>query len=133
MSSHPIIFFDGVCNLCNAVVDLVIKRDKARRFRYASLQSERGIELCRQYGYSTDRFETILLVEGEFVTDRSTAALRIAKLLGWPYRFLFAFIILPRIVRDPLYMVISGKRYAWFGKSESCRIPTPEEKALFLD
>lgn len=126
-----VILFDGVCNLCNASVNFIIDRDKKDHFRFAPLQSEIARELT---GSGTSEApESILLVEKGKIYRRSTAALRIARRLSGAWPLLYAFIIVPSPLRDLVYNVVAGNRYRWFGKQDSCRIPTPELKKKFLD
>lgn len=88
--------------------------------------------MCRKHGYSTDELESIILQEGESISDRSTAILRIAKELGGFYSLLYVFMVIPKGIRDLVYEFIARNRYRWFGKKDSCRVPTPEERSLFL-
>ncbi|NCT17074.1 MAG: thiol-disulfide oxidoreductase [Flavobacteriaceae bacterium CG_4_8_14_3_um_filter_34_10] len=131
--TKKIVLFDGVCNLCNYSVTLIIKKDKKDIFRFAALQSEIGRHLIQKYHIDTSKLDSILLIEGKYYTYKSTAALRIAKYLkGW-YSLFYVFIIFPPIVRNFFYDIIAKNRYKWFGKKESCMIPTPELKAKFLE
>ncbi len=129
-----LILFDGVCNLCNGAINFVIKRDKKDTFRYASLQSEIGRKLISDRNIDSSKLDSILLIdsnEGYFY--KSTAALQIAKQLSGIYPLLYVFLILPKFFRDWIYDIVAKNRYKWFGKKESCMIPTPELKALFID
>ncbi len=130
--SNPIILFDGVCNLCNGSVNFIIERDPQQRFRFAALQSDFGRELLRRHHLRPDHLESIVLIENERVFTDSTAALRIAKQLRWPWPIFFGGILMPPFMRDAVYRWIARNRYRWFGKQESCRIPTPELRRLFL-
>lgn len=130
--NKKIILFDGVCNLCNGAVTFIIKRDKSDIFRYAALQSDIALKLAEKYKIDTSETDSIILVENETAYTKASAALRIAKhLSGW-YPLLYGLVILPRFVRDWMYDIIADNRYKWFGKRESCMIPTPELKAKFL-
>jgi predicted DCC family thiol-disulfide oxidoreductase YuxK len=131
--SHPIVLFDGECNLCNASVIFIIARDNRKRFRFASLQSAIGRRLLEQHGLASSVRDTVVLIEGKHAFTRSTAALRIARRLRWPWPFLFALISIPRFVRDSAYALIARNRYRWFGRSPSCRLPSPELQERFLD
>jgi predicted DCC family thiol-disulfide oxidoreductase YuxK len=133
MKEHPIILFDGVCNLCNGAVQFVIERDKNQRFRFASLQSKTGQEYQQKAGLSLDRIDTILLVENGQIYQKSTAALRIARHLNALWSIMYIFIIVPVFIRDGVYDFIAKNRYRWFGKQDSCWMPTPDLKSLFLD
>jgi predicted DCC family thiol-disulfide oxidoreductase YuxK len=127
-----LLLFDGVCNLCNGVVQFVIRHDRAGRFRFAALQSEPGQAMLRQFGLSTQQFDSFVYVkDGQFFTE-STAALRVARDLGGAWRLLYGFIIVPRPLRDAVYRWVARNRYRFFGRQESCMIPTPELRARFL-
>lgn len=125
-----VILFDGVCNLCNAWVDFVVRHDPEGRFRFAALQSEAAGDLLR--GAPPDLPDSIVLVEDGTVWVRSTAALRVARGLGLPWSLAWIFILVPRSVRDAVYDWVARNRYRWFGRRDTCRIPTPEERARFL-
>lgn len=130
--THKIILFDGVCNLCNGSVTFVIKRDSKNRFKYAALQSEAGQALIQKHHIDTEKTDSIILIDNDKAYIKSTAALRIAKNLsgGWP--LLYVFIIVPTFLRNWVYDWVARNRYTWFGKKESCMIPTPELKDKFL-
>lgn len=131
---RPVILFDGVCNLCNASVDFIVRHDRRALYRFAPLQSRLAEELLAQHRSQADMLDSVVLVEpGGRVSTGSTAALRVARGLGFPWSLLYALIILPRPVRDFVYGWIARNRYRWFGRRETCRIPTPEERARFLD
>lgn len=127
-----ILLFDGVCNLCNGAVQFVIKHDPNKQFLFASLQSEAGQKLLQKFHLNTANFETFVLVENELVFTHSTAALRVAKRLDGTISLLYAFIIVPRFIRDSVYRLVSRNRYRWFGKKDFCMIPTPDLKEKFL-
>ncbi|MGE0637170.1 MAG: thiol-disulfide oxidoreductase DCC family protein [Bacteroidia bacterium] len=131
--NNPIILFDGVCNLCNASVQFIIKHDKKGVFRFASLQSEFGKSIVNKFNLADKNIDSVMLFENNTVQLKSEAALRIAKRMGGIYSILFAFIIIPRFIRDSIYDYIARNRYRWFGKQESCMIPTPELKKLFIE
>ncbi len=133
--AHPVVLFDGVCNLCNATVNFVLDRERGEGLRFASLQSAAGRALLREHGreVAAGDPESVLLVEGGRVYDRSTAALRVARLLRWPWRALGVFVLVPRPLRDLVYRWIARHRYRWFGKSDVCRVPTPELRARFME
>ncbi len=130
---YAIILFDGVCNLCNASINFVIDRDSDRYFRYAALQSDTGREFLEKHGRSTSDFDSVILSEGDTYYVKSTAALRIARKMDGAWPLLYGFIILPRFIRDFFYNIIARNRYKWFGKRDSCRMPEPELKRLFLE
>ena len=128
-----IILFDGVCNLCNTSVQFVLKRDKKKRFLFASLQGKAGQEILKQFNLPADIFNSFILLEGNRVYTRSAAALRVARLLSGGWKLLYSLIIVPKFIRDAVYNWIARNRYKWFGKREECMIPTPELKERFLD
>jgi predicted DCC family thiol-disulfide oxidoreductase YuxK len=130
--NEPVILFDGVCNLCNGSVQFVIKRDKEKKFRFASLQSAAGQDILRKFNLPADKFNSFILYENGNIYTRSTGALRmLAQLKGWKWAGVLKYV--PRFIRDGVYDLISRNRYRWFGKKEECMIPTPELKSRFLD
>ena len=130
---NPVILFDGVCNLCNASIQFVIKHDKKKLFRFASLQSSFGEKILTQNNLSADFFNSFILFEKNIIYSRSTAALLVAKRLSGFIKILYAFIIVPKFIRDAVYNFIAANRYKWFGKKEACWLPAPALKDLFLD
>lgn len=134
IQKHPehIILFDGVCNLCNSSVNFVIRHDKRSIFHFASLQWDVAGELLAENYPEGDDFETILYYENGKIFKKSTAVLRIARQLGFPWKIAYGFIIVPKFIREPVYMIISRNRYKWFGKRDKCMIPSPELKNKFL-
>ncbi len=134
MQNH-IIVFDGVCNLCNGAVNFVIDHDPNPKFHFyfASLQSNFGQQLLQTHHLDTKQFNSFLLYSNGKLYQKSTAALRVAKILGGWWQVLYAFIIVPHFIRNFIYDLIARNRYRWFGKTESCRMPTPELKSRFLD
>ena len=133
-SSYAVLLFDGVCNLCNGTVQFVVDRDPKAHFRFAALQSDVGQRLLLEHGRSVAAGapDSVILIEHGEVYDRSTAALRIARHLGALWPLLALGLIVPRSLRDAVYRFIARNRYRWFGKSETCRVPTPELRARFL-
>ena len=127
------ILFDGVCNLCNGFVRFVIDRDPAARFRFAALTSPAAARVLRQAGVTAPLPDSMILVEGGRAYFRSDAPLRIARGLRFPWPLLYAFAVVPRFFRDRVYDVIAGRRYRWFGRRETCMVPTPEVRTRFLD
>jgi predicted DCC family thiol-disulfide oxidoreductase YuxK len=129
----PIILFDGVCNLCNGFVQFVIRHDKKGSFKFASLQSDYGASLPGLEAGVVNELSTVVLQDGDWFYFKLTAALRIARMLGFPFSLAYVFIILPVPLRNAIYDWIARNRYAWFGKREACWLPTPELKGRFLD
>ena len=130
--ANPIVLFDGVCNLCNGSVQFLIKRDREAYFRFASLQSETGQKLQAELGMDPQALDSVILVEGGRWYKESDAALRIARNLPGAWKLLTAFRVIPRPLRDAAYRLIARNRYRWFGKSETCWLPTPELRGRFL-
>ena len=132
--NKKIILFDGVCNLCNSAVQFVIKHDKKDIFRFVALQSELGKEILAHIGIDTKNIDSIVLYEpGVAYYYKSSAAIQIARNLGGFWHFGTAFRIIPTGIRNQLYDYIAKNRYKWYGKKESCMIPTPELKIKFLE
>ncbi len=130
--STKIILFDGVCNLCNGAINFVIKRDKKEIFKFAALQSEVGKSLLLRYKVDPSTVDSIVLIDRKEYYLKSSAALRISKHLSGFYPILYGFLVLPRFIRDAIYDYIAKNRYRWFGKKESCMVPTPELQSRFL-
>lgn len=126
-----LLLFDGVCNFCNDSVLWLIDRDPAERFQFASLQSELGQRVVRERGLSSE-LHSMVLIEGERTYQRSAAALRAARHLRFPWPLLWLLVLVPRALRDLAYDYFAAHRYVWFGKSESCRVPTPELRRRFV-
>jgi predicted DCC family thiol-disulfide oxidoreductase YuxK len=130
---HALILFDGVCNFCNSSVNIVLRRDKKDYFRFAPLQSPTGQEILRKNKMDPAGLESIVLVEKDKIYTRSVAALRVAKKLSGAWPLFYAFVIVPPFIRDIVYQFIAKNRYRWFGKKESCMIPTPDVRRKFVD
>lgn len=131
-TEKSIIFFDGVCNLCNGAVQKVLKNDTKAKFSFASIQSAFTAEFFEVNGFQNNADTIILFYKGKFYT-KSTAALMVAFHLKFPYPLFTFFRIFPSFLRDPIYDFIARNRYKWFGKQESCMIPERQWKARFLD
>jgi len=129
-----IVLFDGVCNLCNKAVTFIIEHDKKDVFRFASLQSEIGKKLVEERGMDPEELDSIVLIDpGVAYYKKSTAALEISRELSGGYSLLKNFLFIPESLRDGVYNLVANNRYKWYGKKESCMIPTPELKSKFLD
>ena len=131
--ASPVIFFDGVCNLCNRSVQFIIKHDKKKQFRFASLQGKAGQQMLQQLGLPANDLTSFILKEDDKVYTQSTASLRIARKLNGGWKSLYAFMLVPEFIRDAVYRWIAKHRYKWFGKRNECMIPTPELRDRFLD
>ncbi len=129
---HPIVFFDGVCNFCNGSVNFIIRRDPKKVFRFAPLQSAVARQHLQALENSHPDLDSIVLMEGDRVYVKSSAALRIARKLSGLWPVFYILVILPRSLRDWVYDWFARHRYQWFGKTDSCMIPSREIEALFL-
>lgn len=132
MEKFKIILFDGVCNLCNSSVNFIIDKDVRNVFKFASLQSETGTKLIKNYNLTAENIDSVILVDNDRAYIKSDAALMIAAQLGGVYKILSFMRIIPKFIRDFFYDIIARNRYRWFGKKDVCRIPTPELKSKFL-
>jgi predicted DCC family thiol-disulfide oxidoreductase YuxK len=133
LSSHGIILFDGVCNLCNRFVQFIIPRDPKGYFYFAALQSDVGQQILKQYHLSIKEISTVILIQNGKHYTKSTASLLVARKLPGLWRILAIFIVLPRLLRDPIYNWAARNRYKWFGQKTECMMPAPETKTRFLE
>jgi predicted DCC family thiol-disulfide oxidoreductase YuxK len=129
---HGIIMFDGVCNLCNNIVQFVIKRDKAGYFQFASQQSPQGIAMMEKYQIDSNT-DSFILIEHDRSYMKSTAALKVSKNLDGMWKVFYLGMVIPRPIRDAMYDYIARNRYKWFGKRDSCMLPGTEMKKRFLE
>lgn len=129
---NGIILFDGVCNFCNGSVNFIIERDQKSYFKFAPLQSETGQEMLDKYGIDKTETDSVILIEDEKAYTHSTAALKIARRLDGAWSLLYAFIAVPRPLRDFFYRVFARYRYKLFGRRDACMMPTPDIRARFL-
>ncbi len=137
-SGNPIVLYDGVCGLCNRLVQFILKRDRNHRFLFASLQSEFADTLLKRHGADARDLDTFYVVidhgkPTERVLMRSDAILHVVKTLGGIWALASVGRILPRAIRDAMYRLVARNRYRVFGKHESCMLPSPEHRAKFLD
>ncbi|RYD56531.1 MAG: thiol-disulfide oxidoreductase DCC family protein [Sphingobacteriales bacterium] len=128
-ATYPVLYFDGVCNLCNNTVRFIIKHDKKKQFRFAALQSVSGQMMADKL---KDTESVILAYKGEYYS-KSDAALKTMAILGGIWRVGLVGHILPSFLRNMLYDWVARNRYRWFGRLNQCMIPTPELKSRFLD
>jgi predicted DCC family thiol-disulfide oxidoreductase YuxK len=132
LAAGPIILFDAECILCSANAQFVLSHDRARRFRLASMQGEVGSALYRRFGMDPTNPDSIIVVDGDRMQRDSDAVLAIYAGLGWPWKALSVFRLVPRFIRDPLYLLIARNRYRLFGKRDSCWLPAPEYRDRIL-
>jgi predicted DCC family thiol-disulfide oxidoreductase YuxK len=128
-----LIVFDGVCNLCNGLVQFVIARDPAGRFQFAAVQSASARRMLELHNAPEPLPDSIALVEEGRVFTRSTAALRIARRLPFPWPLTTVLLAVPRPVRDSMYDLVARSRYRWFGQRRQCMVPSPALRSRFLE
>jgi predicted DCC family thiol-disulfide oxidoreductase YuxK len=127
-----IVIFDGVCNLCARSVQFILRHESEPRFQFSPVQSAAGARILGTHGISAADVDTFVLVSEGKVYTRSTAALRIARHFKGAWQLLRILWVVPRPLRDMLYNFVARNRYTWFGKAESCLVPTPELSARFI-
>jgi predicted DCC family thiol-disulfide oxidoreductase YuxK len=127
-----IILFDGICNFCNYWVDFIIKRDKDKTLKFATLQSDAGKKIANQFSIVNKNIDSIIFIKGGNYFARSDAVLEIAKELKSVWKILYLLKVIPRHLRNFIYDLIAKYRYAIFGKRNSCRVPTSEEISRFI-
>ena len=127
-----IILFDGICNFCNYWVDFIIKRDKDKTLKFATLQSDAGKKIANQFSIVNKNIDSIIFIKGGNYFARSDAVLEIAKELKSVWKILYLLKVIPRHLRNFIYDLIAKYRYAIFGKRNSCRVPSSEEISRFI-
>ena len=127
----PVVLFDGLCPLCDGFVLFVLRRDPREQFHFASLQSAYGQSLLRRHGLPTDSVDTMVLVQADQAYTESSAVLRVAAGLRFPWRLLSVFLVVPPFIRNAAYRLMARNRYRWFGRREACAVPNPEWKQRF--
>ena len=125
-TTGPIIVFDAECILCSANAQFVLRHDRARRFRLASMQNETGAALYRRFGIDPADPDSLIVVEGDMALRDSDAVLAIYAGLGWPWKALSLIRLVPRFLRNPAYLWIARNRYRIFGRRETCWVPPPD-------
>jgi predicted DCC family thiol-disulfide oxidoreductase YuxK len=131
-SHYGIVVFDGICNICNALVNFIIVRDDKNTFKFAPMQSNIGQQILSEHHMSSENIDTFLLVKNDKVLIKSDAALAIARELKVPWNYLVILKYIPKPIRDYCYFLIASNRYKWFGRKEHCMLPTPELQDKFL-
>ncbi len=131
--NERIVLFDGVCNFCNFWIQFALKRDRNRNLMFTSLQGETAKKLLPQYGIDPEVLTSVIFIDQGVVYKESSAALHVCRYLDGGWKILYALIIIPAFIRDGIYKWIGRNRYKWFGKQESCMLPTPEQRSRFLD
>jgi len=132
IEKRKVVLFDGVCNLCNFWVDMLMRKDKKQKLFFSSLQSEFGQKVLRQHKLPTKEFDSFLFLDDDKLYQKSTASLHVFANLGGMWSIIKIFFIIPAPIRNWVYSLIAKNRYSLFGKSETCRLPTEEEKKRFI-
>ncbi|NCU32441.1 MAG: DUF393 domain-containing protein [Candidatus Moranbacteria bacterium] len=127
-----VVIFDGVCNLCNKFVNIIIRRDKKGIFQFSAIGSEYSKSVEEKYEVSLVELDTVVLIENNNFFSKSTAVIKICRHLEFPYNLLVVFNIVPKFIRDKIYDIIARNRYKVFGKKESCMIPKPDVLSRFI-
>ena len=127
-----VVIFDGVCNLCAHSVRFILNHEAGQTLRFTPLQSPAGARLMRELGFDPGDAKTFVLIADGRAYVRSDAAIRISRYLGGAWKLLGAIKIIPRPVRDWAYDIVARNRYRWFGRFDTCMVPTPELKARFI-
>ena len=128
-----IVIFDGECNFCVGSVNFILRHEQGPELRFVPIQSSTGARLVRELGFDPDDAKTFVLIEGGRAYARSTAAIRLARYLRWPWRLLAAVWLVPRPIRDSAYDRLAANRYRWFGRRNECMVPTAELRSRFVD
>lgn len=128
-----IIYFDGICNYCNSIVQFIIRRDNSKKFKFAALQSSYGQLFLKKNNLNTADFDSIIYQEVDKIFIKSDAALKIARSLGGGWKYFYYLIYLPKFIRNGIYDLIAKNRYRIFGKRDSCLIPSEDVKGRFFE
>jgi predicted DCC family thiol-disulfide oxidoreductase YuxK len=131
--TSSLVFFDGVCNLCNGTVQFLLKIDKHRHLQFASLQGETAKKVLPVYQISPGKLSSIIFIHNNKIYTESSAVLEIFRVIGGLWTILYVFKIIPAFLRNGLYRLVARYRYQWFGKKDQCMIPSPSLKSRFLD
>jgi len=130
---QPLLLFDGICNLCNTSINYIIKRDKRQLFKFASLQSDAAKQVLLQFNEKKYSIDSIILIYNNSIYYKSSAILKLLSIMGGIYSVSAIGYIIPKKLRDKLYDYIAKNRYKWFGKRESCMLPTTDLEQRFID
>jgi predicted DCC family thiol-disulfide oxidoreductase YuxK len=128
-----LVFFDGVCNLCNSTVQFLLKIDKHQRLQFGSLQGETAKKILPAYQISTEKLTSIIFIHNDKAYTESTAVIEIFHVIGGSWSIMYIFKIIPAFIRNGFYRLIARYRYQWFGKKKQCLIPSSSLKSRFLD
>jgi predicted DCC family thiol-disulfide oxidoreductase YuxK len=130
---QPVLLFDGLCNLCNSSVQFILKNEKNHNLKFAAIQSETGEKLLTHYKIDPNETNSVILISGNHVYTASDAVLKLTHHLKFPYSLGKILVVVPKVIRDFFYKQVAQNRYKWFGKRESCMIPTPQFRKRFLE
>ncbi|MFC7371467.1 thiol-disulfide oxidoreductase DCC family protein [Fictibacillus iocasae] len=127
-----VILFDGVCNMCNGAVQFMLKHERDHRLRFAAMQSETGAKLLASHGLPSNQMDSFVIIKDGVAYTKSDAAVQAASHLKYPWRIAVLGKAIPRGIRDMIYSYIAKNRYKWFGKKETCMLPSPGVKDRFI-
>ena len=130
---NALVIFDGVCNFCIGSVHFILRHERGPVLTFAPVQTGTGTRMVRELGLDPGDAKTFVLVEDGKAYTRSSAAIRVARYLRWPWRALAAIRVIPRPLRDWAYNRVVVNRYRWFGRSETCMVPPPEIRRRFIE
>jgi predicted DCC family thiol-disulfide oxidoreductase YuxK len=133
LSDEKIILFDGVCNFCNYWVNFAIKHDRKKKLKFTTLQGEKAKQILPQYNINPTSLSSVIFIDKGKAYTQSSAAIKICKHLNGGWKLFYGLIIVPKFIRDAIYNWIARNRYKWFGKKDSCIVPTSELRERFLD
>ena len=131
-SIQRVVFFDGVCNLCNQSVQFLIRQDKNNALMFASLQSDYAASVLTPYPIDHSSMKSFILLDDNKVYTKSSAALKVTSYLGKKWTLMQVFWVIPKFARDTVYDIVAKNRYKWFGKKDACMIPSSDLKVKFL-
>ncbi len=132
LDDQKIVVFDAECILCSANAQFVLKYDRGKHFMLAAMQGDYGSALYQKYGIDPTNPETLILLYKDKLLRNSDAVLAIYEGLGWPWKLAIVARIIPKFLRDPIYLFVARNRYRIFGKRDSCWLPTPEYQDRML-
>jgi len=128
-----ILLFDGVCNLCNGVVQFIIRHDRKKKIKFAPLQSESGQQLLKKFSLPLNDFDSFVFIHENNYWTKSSAGLKVLNELGAGWKIFYPLIFIPKFIRDFFYSIVAKTRYKIFGRKKVCMIPTPEIRERFLE
>ena len=127
-----VLLFDGLCNLCNSSVQLVLKANKSKSVQFAAIQSTVGVQILEYFNIDPSKTDSLIFIDKQKAYVKMTAVLHLSKYLKFPYSWLQVLFVIPEIIRNAVYDYIAKNRYLWFGKKDTCMIPSSETAKRFL-